>query len=411
MLLILPIRTESEIRRTPLANYVLITLNFLLYFAFDEQFAGPQMAALSDEYLTFHSDAPRFHEFLTYQFVHASAMHVLGNLIFLWVFGNSVNSKMGNWAYTLFYLAGGVFAAWGYAALKQESFHLVGASGAIAAITTAYLALFPRSKVTVLIWLIFIHMVNVSAMIVIGLKIIVWDNIVGPMLSGPGDMVAYQAHLSGYLFGFVAAMAMLLMRALPRDQFDMLALWKRWNQRREFASAMATPGAAQRAQFGAVARTAAVDPARQKAEDQRLDRISDLRTEIAAALERGQRAEAASLFERLFADDPKQCLPERQQLEVGREFYQTDRHRQAAAAFERLLECYPRSTEASEVGLLLGIIYARDLRQYDMADRHLTSVCRTLRDENRRSQAMQWLADVRAALGKPAPEPSTDAQQ
>ena len=77
------------------------------------------------------------YQFFTYQFLHADVGHLFGNLLFLWVFGNSVNGKMGNWPYLLFYLAGGVCAAWGWAALNPGPLHLVGASGAIAAVTTA----------------------------------------------------------------------------------------------------------------------------------------------------------------------------------------------------------------------------------------------------------------------------------
>ena len=145
-------------------------------------------------------------------------MHLLGNMLFLWVFGNSVNGKMGDIPYLLFYLAGGVFAAWGYAILQAKVFYLVGASGAIAAVTTAYLALFPRSRVTVMVWFFFfIHFFEVPAMILIGLKVIVWDNVVAPKLAG-ADSVAYGAHIAGYFFGFLVSLNMLFLRALPRDQ-------------------------------------------------------------------------------------------------------------------------------------------------------------------------------------------------
>ena len=404
MFLIIPIRTESTVRRTPLVNYVLIGINVFFFFIFHRALAAESLLAFKKQYLTLHSAAPELYQFFTYQFLHADTMHLLGNLLFLWVFGNSVNSKMGNLVYALYYLAGGVFAAWGFAAMTREPASLVGASGAIAAVTAAYLVLFPRSRVTVLVWLfIFIQFIELPAMVMIGLKVIVWDNIIAPRFSGQGS-VAHSAHLAGYFFGFVTALGMLLIRALPRDQFDILAVWKRWNQRREFAATMRDPTAAARAQFGSAARVPAADAAESAVEDPRLEEITDLRTQVAERLDSGDRPGAMSLYEKLVALDPKQCLSERQQLDLGRAYYSDGQSDRAAAAFERFVDCYPQALEASNIRLLLGIIYARDLRQFEVADKHLTASMASLRDASRRDQCAQWLAHVRVALGRPMPE-------
>ena len=404
MFVVIPIRTESAIRRTPTINYLLIGANVLFFLLFHDALSGSMMVEFKSQHLALHSDQPGFHQFFTYLFLHADVWHLFGNLLFLWVFGNSVNSKMGNGPYLLFYIAGGVFAAWGYAAVTPGASQLIGASGAIAAVTTAYLALYPRSRVTVLVWLfIFIHLFELPAMILIGLKIIVWDNIIAPSIGGQ-DAVAQSAHLAGYLFGFAGALGMLFIRALPRDQFDILALWKRWHQRRELAATMAKPGAAARAQYGSVARVGAVDPQQLEIEERRMDEATNLRTRISEQIEQHDTASAAELYQQLVTIDPKQCLSERHQLELARAFYKSGRFPQAAAAFDRYLESYPNTTEARDIRLLVGIIYARDLRQYETADRHLTRCFETLRDDARRKQCLQWLSSVRAALGQPAPE-------
>jgi len=404
MIVVIPIRTESVAHRPPLVNYLLIGVNLFMFVALNPAFGGPAIQAWKSEHLYFHSQAPALYQFLTYQFFHADAWHLFGNMLFLWVFGNSVNGKMGHVPYLLFYLAGGMFAAWGYAQISADAFELVGASGAIAAVTTAYLALFPRSHVTVLVWLfLFIHFFEWPAMIIIGAKIIVWDNIIGPMIEG-GGAVAYGAHLAGYLFGFVASLIMLFLRALPRDQFDILALWKRWNQRRELAAVLANPAAAAAAQFGSVARVKPLSPQARVAAERQLDEISELRGKISERLEHHDAPAAAILYEQLMLKDPRQCLSERQQLAVAREFYGTARFPQAAAAFDRFVECYARSSELANVKLLLGIIYARDLAQFEAADKHLSESFEALRDDERRSQCLQWLQNVRSALGRPAPE-------
>lgn len=399
-MIILPIRTESVVRRTPTLNYILIGINAVCFLLLDEGLFGGAMTEFKQRYLFFRSDEPALHQFFTYQFLHADVMHLLGNMIFLWVFGNSVNAKMGNGPYLVFYLAGGVFAAWGYGWMNPGFSYLLGASGAVASITTAYLALFPRSRVTVFVWLFFfIHFIELPAMVIIGVKIIVWDNIVAPWL-GQSEQIAHGAHLSGYFFGFAGALGMLLVRALPRDQFDILAVWKRWKQRRDFSAVMSDPAAAARAQHGSVARQVSYDPNERSEHDASIEKIADLRGQIAGALERGDVDEGVTLYEQLITDHPDQCMSERQQLEIARACYGSGRFEQAAAAFRRLVESYPQSVEAGNVGLLLGIIYARDLKKFDEAEPYLAGAMDALRDEERRAQCGEWLERVRASLGK-----------
>lgn len=400
-MLVIPIRTESDISRTPFVNFGLIGANILCFAVFGASAMNPELAAFRSQYLVFHSDAPAVYQFLTYQFLHADMWHLFGNMLFLWVFGNSVNAKMGQVPYLLFYLAAGVFAAWGYGVVTTVPSQLLGASGAIAAITSAYLVLFPRSRVTVLVWFFFIHFFQVRAMIVIVLKVIVWDNIVSPALSA-ADAVAQSAHLWGYLFGFVGAMSMLLLRALPRDQYDILALWKRWNQRREFAATMRDPAAAATAKHGSVARTGSSDSEAIKKEEEKIDAIGELRSQISEHLDRESISDACRTYEELVALDDQHCLAERYQLKVARGYYDASRFSEAANAFERYITVYRDSIESINVRLLLGIIYARDLKQFEEADTHLTKCQERLQDASRQQQCEAWLSRVRAELGRPA---------
>jgi len=403
-MIVLPIRTESPIRRTPRVNYALIGINMAIYLLLNANLLDLRPFAQAADPMALRSTEPAFYQFLTYQFRHGDGWHLLGNMLFLWVFGNSVNSKMGDWKYLLFYLAGGALSGWGQLVLGTGDFALVGASGAIAAVTTAYLVLFPRSRVTVLLWFfIFIHFFQMPAMVIIGVKIIIWDNIIAPNFGDQGP-VAHGAHLVGYFVGFVGAMTMLLTRVLPRDQFDLLALWKRWHRRRAYASTMATVEPAAPALAEKVVRVSPVDQRQQEEDQRRHDEIRELRTQIASHLSRGEPTEATRLYEQLVVRDPKQCLPEHLQVTAARAFYDSGRFPQAAAAFDRFLERYPYSREVDEIRLLLGIIYARDLRQYESADRHLTAVVGRLDDSKRRAQCLSWLGDVRGALGRPAPD-------
>lgn len=393
---LIPIRTETPIRRTPWVNYGLIATNALVYLLTD---AAPLTAPELKRAIMLEAGWPSLYQFLTYQFAHGDIMHLLGNMLFLWVFGNSVNAKMNHVPYLFFYLAAGVFAALGYAATSNAT--LLGASGSIAAVTTAYLVLFPRSHVTTLVWLfVFVQTFQLPAMLVIGLKIILWDNIIAPSFGSGPQNVAYGAHLAGYAFGFAATMFMLLAGGLPRDQFDMLALWSRWRRRQVFAAVMSDPQARAQAQFGRVARPIIASAAAHPAEAQHLDAISDLRLRIRAHLDRREVQAAATLYEELLALDPRQCLSQPNQVEVGRAFYESARFVQAINTFERYLTCYPNAPDADDIRLLVGIIYARDLGQFELAERFLSSAAARFGDGPRGDLATRWLRDVRAAMGK-----------
>lgn len=393
----IPIRTEMVIRRTPLANYALVGLNVIVFLAFDA-LGGTKLRGFADQYLMLQAEVPSLYQFFTYQFRHADIGHLAGNMIFLWVFGNSVNAKMGDLPYLMFYLAAGVFAGWGFA-IGDVASPLIGASGAIAGVTTAFLVLFPRSHVTVMYFFFFIGFFDIPAMLLIVLKIILWDNIVAPSFSETGA-IAYSAHMAGYVFGFVGALFMLLVRALPRDHFDMLSLMDRWNRRRQFQSAMAAPGADMRASYGRVARDVPRSAKELEAEDIRYDRVSDLRSKISDAIASGDVNGASRAYEELVGVDPGQCLPARQQIVIGREFVSSQRYSQAANAFDRYLVNYPGTPDTEEIRLLVGIIYTRDLQQHETAEKHLKLAYSRLQDEGRRKLAKEWLESVCGKLGK-----------
>ncbi len=397
--MLLPIRTDSPIRRTPYANLALIALNVGLFLLAR---VNPAFIAFEKRYLVLDADWPQLHQFFTYQFIHAhdTIMHLVGNMLFLWIFGNAVNAKVGQLSYVLLYLAGGVAAGAGFAWGADSM--IVGASGAIAAVTTAYLVLYPRSNVTVVYFFFFIGTLEVPSMIMILVKIILWDNLIAPNLdSGPSN-VAYSAHLAGYAFGFVVTLIMLRLGALPRDQFDMIAIWRRWTQRRAYASVVRDPRVAVPGRFGRVAAPVPtarrVEPAAEESEP-----VVALRQEITRALAEHDRTRAADLYEQLLAASPDQVLARQAQLDVANQLYTLHRYPQAAAAYERYLQTYGGSPEADHVRLLLGIIYARDLKSYSAAQRYLQESLATLTDERRREQCRVWLDAIRDEPAGPHP--------
>jgi rhomboid family protein len=138
----------------------------------------------------------------TSMFMHGSLLHIAGNMLFLWIFGNNIEDSMGRIKFTFFYLAGGVVAALAQFAIGQQSdIPTIGASGAVAAVLGGYALLYPRARVITLIFIIFfITVIELPALVVLGgwfvLQLI--DASAQPLTGGG---VAYFAHIGGFLFG------------------------------------------------------------------------------------------------------------------------------------------------------------------------------------------------------------------
>ncbi|MGH8867305.1 MAG: rhomboid family intramembrane serine protease [Actinomycetes bacterium] len=142
---------------------------------------------------------------LTAMFLHGGWLHLAGNMLFLWVFGNNVEDRFGHVRFALFYLACGLAATYAFALLNQDSTQpLVGASGAIAGVLGAYLLLFPRAKITSLVpFLLFIPL-RLPAWLVLGTWFVLqWAYAEGAGVS-QGTGVAYSAHVAGFLVGLAA---------------------------------------------------------------------------------------------------------------------------------------------------------------------------------------------------------------
>ena len=130
-------------------------------------------------------------------FLHAGWLHLLGNMLFLWIFGNNVEDKLGWFAYLTFYLLAGLVATFAQVALDPSSVvPMVGASGAIAGVMGAYLVWFPRAPI---LTLVIIFLVEIPA----GIWLAVWFGL--QFFTGPNDGVAYMAHIGGFAFGVVVA--------------------------------------------------------------------------------------------------------------------------------------------------------------------------------------------------------------
>lgn len=376
--MILPIGTDVRLRRAPLGNWILIALNVLVFFGegrIDQAYLEYFLPAL-------HGGVPSLMEYLTYQFRHGDLSHLLGNMLFLWIFGHPVCDRMGSLAYVIYYLAAGVVAGAVYA--QGSTSALVGASGAIAAITTAFLVLYPRVSISVFILIIPPITIQLPAMVLIVLKIILWDNIIAPRITHDiFSNVAFTAHLGGYAFGFVTALTMLAVGALPRNQFDLLALLGRWGRRSGLPAPFAT---------ATVARpVAAEELASRRLDEPPLSPVQRLREDITDRLYEHDVGEAIRLYDQMAALDPLAALPRDQQLAIANHLARQQRHAAAVLAYEAFLASYPNSAEAPQVHLLVGMVYRRHMRDLPRAIAHLEAAVQTLALEPHRRLAAEEL--------------------
>jgi membrane associated rhomboid family serine protease len=162
---------------------------------------------------------------LTSMFLHGGWMHLLGNMLYLWIFGNNIEDVMGHAKFVVFYLLCGILAALSHALIDPSSqIPMVGASGAISAVLGAYLLLFPRAHV--LVFLPGIGMTHVAAGIVLGMWFVTQLVSGGMSVGAPGGGVAFFAHIGG----FVAGMALIGLFKRPDVPFFSPGRTRRWDR-------------------------------------------------------------------------------------------------------------------------------------------------------------------------------------
>jgi membrane associated rhomboid family serine protease len=214
--MIIPLKDDNPTFRRPVVTMAVIALNVLIFLyqltltergeiIFLHHFGlVPAWISGTGSMLPPPDWFARELTFITYMFLHGGFFHLGFNMWFLWIFGNNIEDALGPLRFTLFYLAGGVFACLSQVLINSSAqIPVVGASGAIAAVLGAYLVLYPAKKVSVLLWIIiFVRVIEVPAVIVLGTWFIlqvIWS--LGEAAGGGGGGVAWMAHIGGFVFG------------------------------------------------------------------------------------------------------------------------------------------------------------------------------------------------------------------
>jgi membrane associated rhomboid family serine protease len=229
---VIPLRDRNPTRRTPVITIALLLINVGVYFlvqkgdgaeaSFSFEYAAIPEEVTSGEPLDCAEvagtigaspqqcqdpQAPVFPDkqvwlaVLFSMFFHGSLAHIGFNMLFLWVFGNNIEDRLGHVAYLLFYLAGGVVATLAHIAMDPNStVPVVGASGAIASVMGAYLVWFPNVRILTAFFYILIVVREIGAKWLLGFWFVL------QFFTSPGSGVAWVAHVGGFLFGALVAL-------------------------------------------------------------------------------------------------------------------------------------------------------------------------------------------------------------
>ncbi|WP_088242406.1 rhomboid family intramembrane serine protease [Calothrix rhizosoleniae] len=220
-----PIQDDNPVKITPYFTYGLIAANILAFIyevsltppalnGFFHLFAVvPQELSLSFAGVAVNQPIPEWLTLITSQFLHGGLLHLVGNMLFLWIFGNNVEEKLGRGKYLLFYLTCGILAGlaqWFFA--QDSAIPSLGASGAIAGVMGAYILRFPQAEIVVVVPLgIFFPSFRVPAFLFLGFWFI-QQAFYGLVSLGTttnigmeSGGIAYWAHAGGFIFGAILA--------------------------------------------------------------------------------------------------------------------------------------------------------------------------------------------------------------
>lgn len=219
----IPLRDSTKSRRFPYVNVLIIVINFLVFFK--ELTLSPQElnqffytygVVPNQMNLLFIGGAPLLPlalPFTSAMFVHGNWLHILGNMLYLWIFGDNIEDRLGHFKYLIFYLLVGFAASIAHiVATPASNIPIVGASGAIAGILGAYFLTFPRARIlTLLPLLFFITIVEIPAVYFLFFWFVI------QLLNGLGsavtaNSVAWWAHVGGFLAGVI------LIKLFPRER-------------------------------------------------------------------------------------------------------------------------------------------------------------------------------------------------
>ena len=403
----LPIGTDRPLRRPTLVNHILILFN-VAAFCLCAALTGFEEKEFGWVIKTFGlgRGSTDWWRWITYAFVHADLWHILGNMLFLWVFGPVIEDRLGRVGYLLFYLCGGTAAGAAHV-LATKSALGVGASGAVAAGTGAFLILCPRGNIRTIVFFVFIGVFNIPAMWYILFSIA--RDLIG--IGHGGSQVSYAAHLGGYAFGAPVALGLLATRLLAREDYDVFYMIRQSRRRSEINQAIRESQERIRRGAGSPADEGRGRKGKTVVEIPEVPiEVANARAGLSAALNEDARALIPERYRALLAafDSAKasqqnlnpalEVLSSRAQLECANRLFELGERALAARAYRGFLSQYEKDPQAGVVRVMLALLMVRYLEQRQQAKALLDDAIRVLsergNDEEHLSLARSLLSEI-----------------
>lgn len=236
-----PISDENKSLTTPVVNYALIVINTVVFLYFYLTLSPSEYQAFVYRYGVvplYILRGERLYTLFTSMFLHANLLHIAGNMLYLYIFGDNVEDAMGHVAYLFFYLASGIGASLFHIAslfFVNEAYRAValrvpaiGASGAISGVLGAYMVLYPRARIRTLVFTFIITIISIPAYLYIGFWFI-YQLLYGILSLQQPASVAFWAHIGGFITGIILVkLAGVKPRRLYRYYYRWRALYSPW---------------------------------------------------------------------------------------------------------------------------------------------------------------------------------------
>lgn len=382
--MLIPLGTNRPLARKTRVVPVIIALNLVIFvLQITLQSSDPQLVArIMNIGHVWRHDLTLWGP-ITSAFLHANFWHIAGNMLALFVFGPPVEDRFGRIGFTIFYLAGAIGSGLIHVAVSDHP--AIGASGAIAAVTGAFLVLFPNSRIRVLWFFILIQFLMAPAWWLIGLWIVI--DLFSQTFQ-PNNGTANAAHLGGYAIGISTALFLLATKILAREpSYDLFSILQQKKRKRAFKAA---------------SRNSTPKPYKTESkQDPLVAELAARRAQISERLTQGNVEDAADRYLAMiqyFNDDPKYptTMHRDAQYQIANHLYQTNQRKEALDAYQALLKDYPNDTERDVICILRARINANDLNNPDAALDILKNLIANTSDEDIKALAQSELDAIRS---------------
>jgi len=377
----IPIGDEPNEHHFPWMNYLLIAANVFVFVFLQH---GGKSEPVVEKY-AYVPASPTLLTAFSSMFLHGDWMHLIGNMLFLWIFGDNVEARLGSIGYLFAYLAAGLVGALVHGLSDPTSaIPSLGASGAISGVQGLYVVAFPRNRIKMLFVYYYVNVFFLPAVWVVGFWFVVNDLL--PFFLGRGllaDNVAHGAHIGGFLSGLVLCFVLrpffrpLLPVTVPAAVGPRTAPPRPAN-RAPWTMSDPYGGGRTSGRFAPPAAT----------HDE---------TDVLGLWRAGRREQAADVFSTMLRSGATPSLPETDFLRLSLWLEESRRFDDARLAFEQFLRTYASSRSAPLVHFGLGMIFARHLHDRSAARPHLDAAVRFSPDPAVRTAAARELERLGAA--------------